>query len=44
LLGSFSIVYDDGTELRIDPYTSNALLLIDTVGKRLYLDDGIDEV
>ena len=35
LLGPFYIVFGDGAEARIDPYASNALLLIQNVADRL---------
>jgi hypothetical protein len=42
-MGPFFIVFGDGAEARIDPYTSNALVLIQKVANRLSLDDGSDE-
>ena len=42
-MGPIYIVFDDGTEARIDPYATNALPLIDTVRKQLYPNDGIDQ-
>jgi hypothetical protein len=33
--GPVHIVFSDGAKLRIDPYATNALLLLETLGKRL---------
>jgi uncharacterized membrane protein len=42
-MGPVYIVFGDGTEVRVDPFATNAPLLLKTVSDRLYLDDGIDE-
>lgn len=34
-MGPVYIAFEDGVEARIDPYTSNALILLGTLGKRL---------
>ena len=43
LLGPVYIVFGDEAEARIDPYTSNALVLIQKVADRLSSDEGSDE-
>ena len=36
LMGPVYIIFADGAEVRIDPYAAHALLLIETLSKRLY--------
>jgi hypothetical protein len=43
LLGPVFIVFGDGAEARIDPYTDNALLLIRKVADRLNPDEDSPE-
>lgn len=42
-MGPVYIVFGDGTEVRIDPFVTNAPLLLKTLSNRLYPVDGIDE-
>jgi hypothetical protein len=42
-MGPVYIVFGDGTEVRVDPFATNAPLLLKTLSDRLYPDDGIDQ-